>query len=113
LYSKTTVNLDISAIDVARQVLDEHVHDMCYLFRFGKCTGRNPLLVPAMVNIWLERGGQNLETYSSLTFASAQAFLPKAVQTGPGLTLLDVIPFGPHSRAMLRVKPRRPALLAQ
>ena len=60
-----------------------------------------------------EKDDGSLETHSSLTFASAQAFLPKAVQTGPGLTLLEVIHFGPHSRAILRVKQRSRALLAQ
>jgi hypothetical protein len=47
LYSKPTVNLDVSAVDVARQILDEHADDMCDFLRLRECARRNSLLVPA------------------------------------------------------------------
>ena len=57
LYSKATIDLDVGTVDIASQVLDEHVHDMCYLFRFCEGTGRNPFLVPAnkISNLLLKR----------------------------------------------------------
>jgi len=45
LYSKATVNLDVSTVDVARQVLDEHVDDMCDFLGLRKGAGWDLLLV--------------------------------------------------------------------
>jgi hypothetical protein len=47
LYSKPTVNLDVSAVDVARQILDEHADDMCDFLGLRERARRNSLLVPA------------------------------------------------------------------
>jgi hypothetical protein len=47
LYSETTVNLDIRAVDVARQVLDEHADDMCDFLGLRKGACWDLLLVPA------------------------------------------------------------------
>lgn len=113
--SEPAIDSDISTIDVASQILDKHADRMCNLFWLSKRAGWNQLLVPVNSSQFLPEPmvTKRHVTYSSLTFASPHAFLPRAVQTGPGLTLFVVIPLGAHSRAMLLVSPSKPALLAQ
>ena len=113
--SEPAIDSDISTVDIARQILDKHANRMCNLFWLRKRAGWNQLLIPvnsSQCSPWrlFYKGSV---TYSSLTLASPHAFLPRAVQTGPGLMLFVVIPFGAHSRAILLVSPSKPALLAQ
>jgi hypothetical protein len=51
LYGEATINLDVSTVDVARQVLDEHVNNMRNFFWFRKGACWDSLLVPGDVNI--------------------------------------------------------------